>query len=70
MATKVQFITGTSRQALEEKINDFLAEAANDARLDVALLTVFPGVDDYVAVVQVTAPHLRRFEGEDANEPA
>lgn len=69
MAARVVFIRDDTLDGLAAQINRLLAEAAEDARFVVEVLTVFcdPTTHKYVALIQRTAPHLRQFEATDAD---
>ncbi len=64
MAIQITIIRAGSTKELVEKVNTFLAKATQDARNVLEVIACFPDVDDYVAVVQRNAPHLRTFEDE------
>lgn len=69
MAVQIHHVQASNIKALEKKVNVLLAEITVDARNIVEVIAVFAdreqGQDNYVAVVQHSAPHLRTFEGDD-----
>ena len=69
MAIQVRYIKADSLDELEHMLNAFLAGVTEEARNVVEVITSFFDADreQYVAVVQINAPHLRRFDdGEEA----
>ncbi len=62
MASMIKLLRASSLDGLERTINDFFADTAKDARVEVDLAGgITFANDEYIAPVRVSAPHKRSF---------
>lgn len=64
MAQKIEVLKARSADELAKRINGTISQYADDPRIDVTPIAVFPDTDDYVAFVRVEAAHKRKFDSD------